>query len=196
LVAQFLKEDVAGAIRRAALRVFAERGYRAASVADIARLAGVSTGNVYRYFANKEVLFDEVVPRALQARFLERLKARVLQADTAGFADAAEALMEFSLTHRLELVIMLGRAEGTPHESFAEKVRALLEAMALAHFGVSQPSGALAFTLREVYAHFVGTMVKALAEHEDPRAAAETYTRYHWAGMHALFAGGRDDQAR
>jgi AcrR family transcriptional regulator len=187
-VAQFLKEDVAGAIRRAALHVFAERGYRAASVADIGRAAGVSTGNVYRYFANKEVLFDEVVPRSLQTRFLERLKARVLQTDQAGFADAAEALMEFSLTHRLELVIMLGRAEGTPHEGFAEKVRGLLEAMALAHFGVRKPSGALAFALREVYANFVRTMMNALAEQQDPRSAAELYTRYHGAGMRALFA--------
>jgi AcrR family transcriptional regulator len=188
-MAQFLKEDVATAIRHAALRVFAERGYRASSVADIEREAGVSTGNVYRYFATKEVLFDELVPRSLQARFLARLKGRVLQTDLAGFADAAEALMQFSLTHRLELAIMLGRAEGTPHEGFAEKVSSLLQEMALAHFAVERPSAALAFTLREIYAHFVTTMANALLEHEDARAlraAAETYARYHGAGMRAL----------
>ncbi len=198
-MAQVLKEEVARQIQRAALRVFAQRGYRAASMADIAREAGISTGNVYRYFATKEVLFDDVVPRSLQTAFLTLLKARVLQTDQPGFADAAQALTEFSLTHRLELVIMLGRAEGTPHEGLAEKVRALLEAMALAHFGVDAPKGALAFTLREIYAHFVATMVNALAQHQDPRAlraAVEMYTHYHWAGLRALFAGGPDGKTR
>jgi AcrR family transcriptional regulator len=192
-VAQTLKEGVARELARVALREFAQRGYRAASMADIAREAGISTGNVYRYFANKEVLFEQVVPLALQTRFLELLKARVLSAGKAGFSEAAQALLEFSLSHRLELVIMLGRAEGTPHEGFAAKVCSLLEAMALAHFGVDQPDAARAFALREIYRHFVTTMVNALLEHEDPRAlraASEAYAQYHRAGMNALFAGG------
>jgi AcrR family transcriptional regulator len=198
-VAQFLKEEVAQEIARAALRVFAARGYRAASLANIAREAGTSTGNVYRYFENKEVLFAHVVPLSLQARFLALLKARVLSTGQAGFAEAAEALTEFSLTHRLELAIMLGRADDTPHQGFAGKVRSLLEAMALAHFAVEQPSGPLTFALREVYGHFVSTMVSALLEHEDAsamRAAVETYTRYHWAGMRALFDGGAGESPR
>jgi TetR/AcrR family fatty acid metabolism transcriptional regulator len=45
----------------AALKVFRERGYANARMADIARRAGVSYGLVYHYFGSKEVLFEMIV---------------------------------------------------------------------------------------------------------------------------------------
>jgi AcrR family transcriptional regulator len=45
----------------AALRLFSHRGYRATSVRDIARAAGVSTGNLYHHFAGKEAIFLELL---------------------------------------------------------------------------------------------------------------------------------------
>jgi len=44
----------------------AEGGYASASVAAIARRAGVATGSVYRHFASKGELFAEVFRRASQ----------------------------------------------------------------------------------------------------------------------------------
>jgi len=41
----------------AALRLFSTRGYRATSVRDIAEAAGVSTGNLYHHFPDKESIF-------------------------------------------------------------------------------------------------------------------------------------------
>lgn len=41
----------------AALALFAHQGYRATSVRDIADRAGVSTGNVYHHFSDKESIF-------------------------------------------------------------------------------------------------------------------------------------------
>lgn len=41
-------------ILKAALRLFAEKGYAGAKISDIAREAGVSDGTVYEYFKNKE----------------------------------------------------------------------------------------------------------------------------------------------
>lgn len=47
----------------AAVHVFADKGYRAARVSDIARRAGVADGTIYLYFKNKEdlllVIFEE-----------------------------------------------------------------------------------------------------------------------------------------
>ncbi|MCC5950839.1 MAG: TetR/AcrR family transcriptional regulator [Acidimicrobiia bacterium] len=40
---------------------FGERGYRATSVSEIARAAGLTQAAVYAYFANKEELFDAAV---------------------------------------------------------------------------------------------------------------------------------------
>lgn len=46
------------------MRVFAERGYHATRVSDIAAEAGVAHGLVYHYFASKEDLLREVFRRS------------------------------------------------------------------------------------------------------------------------------------
>ena len=45
----------------AALKLFAHRGYGATSVRDIAEAAGLSKGNVYHHFADKESIFRELL---------------------------------------------------------------------------------------------------------------------------------------
>jgi AcrR family transcriptional regulator len=47
------------AIVEAALRLFRENGYEAATMRAIARAAGVSTGNAYYYFGSKDELIQE-----------------------------------------------------------------------------------------------------------------------------------------
>jgi AcrR family transcriptional regulator len=58
--------DKREAILRAARRVFAERGYHATGISDIARELGAGHGTFYRYFKNKEDIARSVVSRALQ----------------------------------------------------------------------------------------------------------------------------------
>jgi len=48
-------------LMRAAREVFAEKGYDAASVAEIAERAGLVEGNIYRHFENKRALLVKVV---------------------------------------------------------------------------------------------------------------------------------------
>jgi AcrR family transcriptional regulator len=47
----------------AALNLFSHRGFRATSVRDIAAGAGVSTGNVYHHFPDKETIFRLLLDR-------------------------------------------------------------------------------------------------------------------------------------
>jgi AcrR family transcriptional regulator len=44
-------------IIRAAVDVFAEKGYHRATIADVVRRSGLSVGAIYTHFANKEALF-------------------------------------------------------------------------------------------------------------------------------------------
>src|SRR5262245_2634969 len=53
------------AILRAAIDVFAERGYFNAQVADVARAAGVAAGTVYLYFRSKDDLLISVFERGM-----------------------------------------------------------------------------------------------------------------------------------
>jgi TetR/AcrR family fatty acid metabolism transcriptional regulator len=54
------------AILRAAIDVFAERGYFNAQVADIARAAGVAAGTVYLYFRSKDHLLASIFERTMR----------------------------------------------------------------------------------------------------------------------------------
>ena len=48
------------AILRAAIEVFAEKGYHRCRISDVARQAGVAYGLVYHYFQDKEALLEAV----------------------------------------------------------------------------------------------------------------------------------------
>jgi AcrR family transcriptional regulator len=52
-------------IVRAALHLFAERGYAATRLDDVAVEAGISKGTLYLYFENKEALFRAVVQESV-----------------------------------------------------------------------------------------------------------------------------------
>jgi AcrR family transcriptional regulator len=54
-------------ILEAALKLFSHRGYGATSVRDIAEDAGVSKGNVYHHFSDKETIFRALLDQYFQA---------------------------------------------------------------------------------------------------------------------------------
>jgi AcrR family transcriptional regulator len=55
----------------AALRLFAERGFRATTIADIATATGTAHGLVYHYFSSKDELLEAVLDRYM---FLPQLQ--------------------------------------------------------------------------------------------------------------------------
>src|SRR3954470_5456245 len=86
-------------ILRAAIDVFAERGYFNAQVADVARAAGVAAGTVYLYFRSKDDLLVSIFEQTVKAR-LDQGRAAV-----SGVSDPAERLRLFARLH----LGMLGR---------------------------------------------------------------------------------------
>ncbi|HET6628226.1 MAG TPA: TetR/AcrR family transcriptional regulator [Woeseiaceae bacterium] len=62
------KEDRPEEITRAALAAFAEKGYAATRVTDVAKRAGVSKGLLYLYFRTKEELFKAVIKSVVSPR--------------------------------------------------------------------------------------------------------------------------------
>lgn len=71
-------EDRPREICAAALEVFAEKGFAAAKLEEIAKRAGVSKGTLYLYFKDKEELFRAVV-RDTIAPNVETLRAAIIQ---------------------------------------------------------------------------------------------------------------------
>ena len=62
---QILKDEVKKSIRQAALSEFKKHGYMKASIRQIADAAGITPGNIYRYFKSKDDLFDELIQPSL-----------------------------------------------------------------------------------------------------------------------------------
>jgi len=85
---------------------FGRNGFHAASVADIARRAGVAHGTVYRYFPSKEALFAEVVReinrqlRTQIRRHTDDLESR-RAAEEAGFRAFANFIGEHERMYRI-----------------------------------------------------------------------------------------------
>jgi AcrR family transcriptional regulator len=77
------KDARPGEILSAALTCFAERGFAATRLDDVAHNAGLTKGTLYLYFPNKEELFKAVVAQALVPN-LERGEALLGKADAEG----------------------------------------------------------------------------------------------------------------
>ena len=58
--------DKREAILRAAIKVFAQKGYFNSKVADIAKEAGIADGTVYLYFKSKDEVLHSVFDRAME----------------------------------------------------------------------------------------------------------------------------------
>lgn len=203
---QVLKESVRDRLLAAAAEVFAGRGYQEAGMGEIAAAAGVSTGNVYRYFPGKGELFDAVLPSALVRRFRELLRRRVRALDgvrdvgdlahDAPYHLASEELLRFCIDHRLRVIVLLARSSGSRYARFAEHTVEDLVRLAVAHFQ-SVDTGleldrSMRFGLTEIYRAFVQVLVAILVRFETEasiRQAVAAYTRYHLAGLKSFFEG-------
>jgi AcrR family transcriptional regulator len=86
------------AILDAAERLFAEKGYDAATMTEIAARSKTAIGSLYRFFPNKQVLAD-----ALLADYVEKVSGCLerIAAEAAGLT--ARGLAEALVAYRLEL---------------------------------------------------------------------------------------------
>jgi TetR/AcrR family fatty acid metabolism transcriptional regulator len=85
------------AILRAAIDVFAERGYFNAQVADVARAAGVAAGTVYLYFKNKDDLLVSIFDRSMRDGLTHS------RAQVADLQDPRERLLRLARGHLARL---------------------------------------------------------------------------------------------
>jgi AcrR family transcriptional regulator len=75
------EQEVRDRILAAASRVFAEKGYHSATIADVVRESGLSVGAIYTYFTGKDELI-RITCDGIAARGLDELAARLAPAKT------------------------------------------------------------------------------------------------------------------
>ena len=84
----------------AGLQVLTERGYHAARVDDVVRMADTSHGTFYLYFANKEDLFRALATECAQEMTTLASTLGPITPDAAGREELARWLAQFLATYR------------------------------------------------------------------------------------------------
>ena len=109
-------------ITAAALAAFAEKGYAATRVDDVAQRAGVSKGLLYLYFKTKEELFKAVV-RSLVVPRIDALTASIDTSDLTAEEFLRGPFLEFVKTmpgSPVSVVIRLLISEGRKHPDLVQ----------------------------------------------------------------------------
>lgn len=200
-MAQKLKEEVRRGIVDAAAAAFVDSGYQGATVANIARGAGIAVGNVYRYFSGKKEIYETVVSPEFAENFLALLHKRVKALrdfnNGTGLEDKVlstqQQLLEFWIAHRLQVIIILDRSEGTAYANFSDEVSEILIELALAHAHELKTTpvtdSSLKFVLQIIFRNTTKTIVHIL-EHTDNEEEIRTlfalWGRYELDGLNGL----------
>ncbi len=116
------KEDRPQEITEAAFAAFAEKGYAATRVEEVARRAGVSKGLMYLYFKTKEELFKAVV-KSVVIRRVDQLIDNVETTDLSSEDFLRGPLLSFMQQvpgSPVAIVIRLLIAEGSRHPDLVD----------------------------------------------------------------------------
>jgi len=116
------KEDRPQEITEAALEAFAEKGYAATRVEEVAKRAGVSKGLMYLYFKTKEELFKSVV-KSVVIRRIDQLIGNIESTDLSSEDFIRGPLLSFMKQipgSPVAIVIRLLISEGPRHPDLVD----------------------------------------------------------------------------
>lgn len=160
------------ALQDAALAVFAEKGFEAATMTQIAARAGAPIGSLYQFFPNKDVLADALIDRyaGQLGEALDGLEAALPGLSTAALADA---LLDLFPSRRHERDAALALVDSRPDRNtrsaaLRDMMRDRIAAL-LARRAPDKPAQAV----RDVAIAFLGSMkMVAMLEAEPAPAQA------------------------
>ena len=119
-------------IEQAALAEFLDKGFQGASLRQIVKNAGVTTGAFYGYFSSKDALFASIVEphaAALMGRFMEAQLSFAELPETEQPAHVGKEsgayltwMVDYICQHREPVKLLLCGAEGTSYENFVHNM--------------------------------------------------------------------------
>lgn len=124
---QYQKEEVREKILAAAREEYLARGYRGGNIGVIAEKAGVTVGNLYRYFDGKSGLLDAIVKPAYESLPLliaELQKVEILDSGTLSqtMPMLSGGLLGFFDRFGDNMLILMDGCEGTKYEDFSKEL--------------------------------------------------------------------------
>ena len=197
---QVLKPEIRARILSAGLEVFAAQGYLGATMNAIAESAGLAAASLYRYYPSKADLFGAAITPELAARFeqllVQRVHALAQQPASAAFeprSSYGSEMLEFWLEHRLAVVVLLDRAQGSAYEQYGERFVALLLKSTLEQIRSAGPDVKITpsakFVLTRIFESTRTTLAGILAHSDNPRLlrdAIQAFWSYQIPGLYGF----------
>ncbi len=152
---QVLKDSVKKAILAGAVQEFFDNGFQNANMRRIADSANITVGNIYRYFENKEALFNAVLHPAKRA--IDDLESFDKKLHITRIENQKEAIQVVTYVvnvlrpYTKEIYIMIFNSNGTHYE----QVKSQLENLVISKVKEYSPSAMSDYLLKVVAASFV-----------------------------------------
>lgn len=193
-----------GSIERAAMQEFLDKGFLGASLRQIVKNAGVTTGAFYGYFSSKEALFNALVEphaAALMGRFME---AQITFSELpepeqpahmgVESSDCIHWMVEYICANRDPVKLLLCGAEGTSYEYFVHNMVEVEVESTLRYMEVLRRLGHNVPDINRSLCHIISSsMMNGIFEiviHDMPRDQAlrdvEQFRSFHTAGWQKL----------
>ncbi len=122
-------------LKMAGKEEFLEKGYQGASLRNICKNAGVTTGAFYFSFDSKEALFKAILEPLVKQ--YETMLGRLMQGeieDPGTGVDADKVMMQFLLEHREEAMIIMNGAAGSCYENYHLRVEEFMRQSFTAYY--------------------------------------------------------------
>ncbi len=197
---QILKDDIKQKISEAAFQHFAAFGFKNTSMANIAKDANVSVGNIYRYYVNKDDIFYSLITPQFVNKFKQTMRIRINKSGIKFFSvlerkAPAEIIdndvIDFYYNHRLHIVILLDNSKDTVYENIRRELKDMAFNYIQQYFAENispeyQLDQEKRFLLDIIYENLVYgilKILKAYTEREDIERAYKSLIGYHLYGL-------------
>lgn len=194
-------------IHEAAMAEFLDKGFQGASLRQIVKNAGVTTGAFYGYFSSKEALFASIVEphaAALMGRFMEAQTCfselpEQEQPEHMGLesSQCVNWMVDYICDHREPVKLLLCKAEGTSYEHFVHNMVEVEVEYTLRYMDVLRRLGREVPELSQSLCHIIASgMFNGLFEivvHDMPKEQAlrdvEQFRTFYTGGWLKLMGG-------
>ena len=161
------QESTKKKIERYALKEFLDKGFNGASLRQIVKDAGVTTGAFYKYYPTKEALFEALVkPCAdhiyeMYDRNYEKFSKQDLAEQMNGMRENAESrtdeLVTYLYAHHDVIKLLLTAAEGTEYADFVHNLAEREAKSALDFADLMRKNGLQVRELDEEFVHMMAS---------------------------------------
>ncbi len=120
---QVQKTEIKNKIIKAAMALFAENGYNGSSMRGIAHLAGITPGNIYAYFENKNEILSCILDECVEniQNYITHIYENEIYSSYL-IKNVSETLTNIVSTHKDEFVILFGNMQGSKYENIKSDI--------------------------------------------------------------------------